>query len=95
VFQPTLDMRFRRAERIRVDVSVARSEPSLSARLLDRKGQPLQVPVPATIREESGRRFASAELALAPLVAADYFVEISIRSGQKVDKVMVPIRIVP
>jgi len=94
-FQPTLDMRFRRAERIRVDVSLARSEPSLSARLLDRKGQPLQVPVLATTREESGRRFASAELVLAPLVAADYFVELSISFGQKIDKVMVPIRIVP
>jgi len=94
-FQPTLDRRFRRAERIRVDVSVAGSDVSLSARLLDRKGQPLQVPVTAALREEAGRRFAAAEIALAPLALADYVIELSIHRGQRVDRVIVPIRIVP
>ncbi|MCX6537866.1 MAG: VWA domain-containing protein [Acidobacteria bacterium] len=94
-FQPTLDMRFRRAERIRVDVSIAGSEPSISARLLDRKGQPLQVPVTAALREEAGRRFAAAELVLAPIAPADYLIELSIHRDQRLDKVIVPIRIVP
>ena len=94
-FQPTLDMRFRRAERIRVDVSVAGSDVSLSARLLDRKGQPLQIPMTAALREEAGRRFAAAELALAPLAFGDYLIELSIHRGQRVDKVIVPFRIVP
>ena len=80
---------------VRVDVSIAESEPSVSARLLDRKGQPLQVPVTAALRQEAGRRFAAAERALAPLVPADYLIELSIHRGQRVDKAIVPVRIVP
>jgi hypothetical protein len=47
------------------------------------------------MREEAGRRFAAAELTLAPLVPADYLIEMSIRLGQRNDKVIVPLRIVP
>ena len=58
-------------------------------------GQSLQVPVTVTLREEAGRRFAAAELALAPLALADYLIELSIHRGQRVDRVIVPFRIVP
>jgi VWFA-related protein len=94
-FQPTADMRFRRAERLRVDASVAGPTPALSARLLDRKGQPLAIPVAAAVREESYLQVASAELALAPLAAGDYLVELSMQRGARSDKVVVAVRIVP
>jgi len=94
-FQATADARFRRAERLRVDVAVAGTAPTASARLLDRKGQPLAVPVVAAVREETYLRIASAELALAPLALGDYLVELSLRRGSRSDKVVVAVRIVP
>jgi hypothetical protein len=94
-FQPTADSRFRRVERLRVDVSLADTQATLSARLLDRKGQSLPVPVVTTFREETRRQYATAEVALTPLGQADYLVELSIQRGQEVAKVIVPIRIVP
>jgi VWFA-related protein len=94
-FQPTADARFRRGERLRVDVTVAGPAPAVSARLLDRKGQPLAVPVATEIRDEAYRRIASAELAVAPLAFGDYLVELSLQRGSRSDKVVVAVRIVP
>jgi VWFA-related protein len=73
---PTADLRFRRSERVRVEV------PGIvevtGARLLDRTGKPLAVPVAAATRTDAdGTRWATGELALAPLAPADYIVELS------------------
>jgi VWFA-related protein len=94
-FQPTADARFRRGERLRVDVAVAGPAPTVSARLLDRKGQPLALPVATAVRGETYLRIASAELALAPLALGDYLVELSLQRGSRRDKVVVAVRIVP
>jgi len=94
-FQPTADLRFRRAERIRVDVPLAGPVDAVAAQLLDRKGQPLPVPVTTAQHEEAGQRFATAELTLAPLALSDYVIEVSVRRGDKTDKVLTAIRIVP
>jgi hypothetical protein len=94
-FQPTTDTRFRRGERLRVDVTVAGPAPTVSARLLDRKGQPLAVPVATAVRDERYLRLASAELAVAPLAFGDYLVEMTLQRGARSDKVVVAIRIVP
>jgi hypothetical protein len=87
---PTADLRFRRSERLRVEV------PSTAdvavARLLDRTGKPLAVPVAAATRTDAdGSRWATGELLLSPLAPADYVVEISV-SGTRT---MVAFRIVP
>ena len=94
-FQPTADARFRRSERIRVDAALPWPDAVVTARLLDRKGQALAVPVTSAVREQDGFRFASAEVALAPLAPADYLVELSLRRGQRTDTVLAPFRIVP
>jgi hypothetical protein len=78
-----------------VDVTVAGPAPTVSARLLDRKGQPLAVPVATAIRDEAYRRIASAELAVAPLAFGDYLVELTLQRGSRSDKVLVAVRIVP
>ena len=70
-------------------------QPRVSARLLDRKGLALAVPVTATIRTEGFLRLASAELALAPLGPGDYLVELSLQRGPRTDKVLAAFRIVP
>ncbi len=74
---PTADLRFRRNEQIRVEIPTASSDPA-TARLLDRTGKPLAVPVTAAVRDEAdGSRWVTAQLALAPLAPGDYAVEMA------------------
>jgi len=87
---PTADLRFRRSERLRVEVPT--SADMVGARLLDRTGKPLPVPVAAATRTDAdGTRWATGELVLAPLAPADYVVEVS--AGEV--RTMAAFRIVP
>jgi VWFA-related protein len=73
----TADLRFRRNEQIRVEIPVFDSA-APTARLLDRTGKPLTIPVTASAREDAdGTRWASAQAALAPLAAGDYVIELA------------------
>jgi VWFA-related protein len=73
---PTADLRFRRSERVRVEVPSAADV--TTARQLDRTGKPLgAVPVTASTRTDAdGTRWATGELLLAPLGPGDYVVEV-------------------
>ena len=74
---PTADLRFRRNEQVRVEIPTSTSEP-VTARLLDRTGRPLGVPVTAGVRDDAdGSRWMTAQLALAPLAPGDYAIEIA------------------
>jgi VWFA-related protein len=78
---PTADLRFRRNEQIRVELPVPQGD--LVARILDRTGKPLAVPFTGGVREDdNGLRWATAQLALAPLAAGDYLIELSLGSGR-------------
>ncbi len=94
-YQPTANPTFRRAERVRVDVPVSPRVQTVDARLLDRKGQALSMPVTAALRDEDRARLATAELSLAPLAAGDYVIELSLKADGRMEKVMTAIRIVP
>jgi VWFA-related protein len=86
---PTADLRYRRSERIHVDVPSVASAPA--ARLLDRTGKPLSVPVASATRADAdGARWITADLSLAPLAAGDYLLEVSAGSA----RTLVPFRIV-
>jgi VWFA-related protein len=73
---PTADLRFRRSERVRVEVPSAADV--TTARLLDRTGKPIgAIPVTASSRKDAdGTRWATGELLLAPLGPGDYIVEV-------------------
>ena len=72
---PTADLRFRRTERISVEVPTT-SEEAGTAQLLSRTGQPMTIPVTAAIRNDAdGSRWRTAQLALAPLAPGDYVIE--------------------
>jgi hypothetical protein len=74
---PTADLRFRRSEQVRVEIPTQSSDP-VTARLLDRTGKALAVPVTAAVRDDAdGSRWVTAQLALAPLAPADYAIEIT------------------
>ena len=72
---PTADLRFRRTERISIE-SPTTSTDAGTARLLNRTGQVMPIPVAAAIREDAdGTRWRTAQLALAPLAPGDYVIE--------------------
>ena len=73
----TADLRFRRTERVIVLLPASSTQPA-AARLLDRAGKALAIPVTATTREEpDGSRWCAVELALAPLAPGDYLLELT------------------
>ncbi|HZB26445.1 MAG TPA: hypothetical protein VE379_09955, partial [Vicinamibacterales bacterium] len=76
---------FRRTERLRVEWPAHAGISGQEARLLDRKGQPLAVPV--TVTPGGGEQGASvrAELNLAPLNIGDYVIEVTARSAAASD----------
>ncbi len=94
----TADLRFRRGEQLRVEIPTESSD-AVSARLLDRTGKPLAVPVAAALRDDAdGSRWQTAQLSLTPLGAGDYIVEITTGAGgaggaQK--RTLIAFRVVP
>jgi VWFA-related protein len=76
-FAATADPRFQRSERIRVEHPTTAAG-TATGRLLDRAGQPLNIPVQVTERQDpSGEfRWLMAEAALAPLAPGDYAIEV-------------------
>lgn len=95
-YLPTADPRFRRTERLRVEVPVAGEGFTGAGRLLTREGKPLQVVVTVTIGTgASGKPAAIADAALAPLAAGEYVLELTLtRDGQN-DVVGYGFRLVP
>ena len=88
---PTADLRFRRSESIRLEIPTTAGAAG-AARLLDRTGKPLAVPVAAALRDDAdGSRWLTAQLALAPLAPGDYVIEIV--SGER--NMLSAFRIVP
>jgi hypothetical protein len=88
---PTADLRFRRSESIRLEIPTTAGAAG-AARLLDRTGKPLAVPVAAALRDDAdGSRWLTAQLALAPLAPGDYVIEIA--SGER--RMLSAFRIVP
>jgi hypothetical protein len=88
---PTADLRFRRSERLRVDVPTPSAD-AVSARVLDRNGNPLPIPVTAAVRDDpDGSRWQSAEVSLAPLAPADYLVELTTAAG----RTLLAFRVIP
>jgi VWFA-related protein len=87
----TADLRFRRSERIRIDVPGA-SEQVGDLRLLDRNGSPINLPLESSVRtDDNGVRWTSVSLSPAPLAAGDYLVEFA-TAGQRL---LAPFRVVP
>jgi len=88
---PTADRRYRRNEQLRLEMPLPEGGP-VTARLLDRTGKPMTIPVNAATRDDAdGTRWQTAQLALAPLAPADYIVELT--SGT--NRTMIGFRVVP
>src|SRR5687768_812349 len=93
---PTADPRFRRTERLRIEVPVAGEGFTGTGRLLTREGQPLQVVVSVGARvDPKGQHLAVAEAALAPLAAGEYVLEVSLAKDKKTEIVSYGFRLIP
>jgi VWFA-related protein len=91
----TADSRFRRSERLSIDVP-AGAPASMTARLLDRTGKPMAIPIAVVPRTDAdGSSWQTADLALAPLAQGDYVVELSLDSAAEPHRTLVPFRIIP
>ncbi len=90
----TADARFRRSERLVVELPI-RAPNAPVARLLDRAGTPLTIPIAESDRDEAdGSRWHTAEVVLAPLAPGDYLVEFAAGSGDGQKRSLVPFRVV-
>ena len=95
-YVPTADPRFRRTERLRVEVPVASDTVTGTGRLLTREGQPLQVLVHVTTRsDDKSNQAVVGEAVLAPLAAGEYVLELSLTKDGKTEVVSYGFRLVP
>ena len=80
----TADPRFQRSDRLRLEIPTM-LEGTATARLLDRTGKPLPVPVTMTDRpDESGTfHWVIADATLAPLAPGDYAVEVTVGTATR------------
>jgi VWFA-related protein len=92
-FRPLAAFNFRRTERVRLDWPVLQALDSHSARLLDRTGKPLPVPVTLATRETDGKPTLSGTINLAPLSIGDYLIELSAKAGDTTEQQIIAIRV--
>jgi hypothetical protein len=91
----TADLRFRRSDTLRVAVPASDSSES-PARLLDRTGKAMNVPVPTSTHDEAdGSKMRSATLALAPLAAGEYLIELTTSQSTGPLRTLIAFRVVP
>jgi VWFA-related protein len=93
---PTADLRFRRSDTLRVLIPASSAMAAESARLLDRTGKALAVPVTVMASQESdGSRWLSGQAMLAPLAPGDYLVEIVATTSGAQKRTLTAFRVVP
>lgn len=96
-YVPTADPRFRRTERLRVEVPLIGDGHTGTARLLTRTGQPMPLVAAFTTRvdEEKAQALGVAEINLAPLAEGEYVLELSIVKDGKTGIAAYGFRIIP
>ena len=94
-YVPTADPRFRRTERLRIEVPITGDGFTGAGRLLTREGQPMQLLVNYTTRTDARGSLAVGEVVLAPLAAGEYVLELSLTRDGKTEAVNYGFRLVP
>ena len=93
-WQAAGDLRFRRQERVRLEIPVLGAFSATATRLLDRTGKPLGVPVAPAEREGAGVKYVGGDVTLAPLAAGDYLLETTIEHAAGTEKILTAFRII-
>ncbi|HEX5214981.1 MAG TPA: VWA domain-containing protein [Vicinamibacterales bacterium] len=92
--RPVADFQYRRTERVRLDWPATQPLETMSARLLDRKGDPLAIPLTAVDTSAPDRPAVSVDVMLTPLTDGSYVVELTAGRGGQVEKRYVAIKVV-
>jgi VWFA-related protein len=96
-YQRTADPRYRRTERLRLEIPRVAAEAAVTAQLLNRGGAPmaLTVGIAERLDESLQLRFVVADLTLAPLAQGEYIVQVAAEQDGKKEEVNYAFRIVP
>jgi hypothetical protein len=86
----TADPRASRTDRLRFELATTTTAAS-SARLLDRAGNPITVPVQVSARDDAGVHWIVVDATIAPLAPADYAMEVKAGDATRV----IAFRVVP
>jgi VWFA-related protein len=97
-FVPTADARYRRNEKVRVEVPVAPGATAASGALLDQAGKVMAI-IPVTTAivppDDNGIGWATADVSLAPLSAGDYVIRVDVEHQDGPQRTFTGIKIVP
>lgn len=96
-YVPTADPRFRRTERLRIEVPLAEPATEATGRMLTREGQPMPLVVTSSSRvdEATQLRLGVADVTLSALAAGEYVLEFTIKTNDQTEVVGYGFRIVP
>ena len=94
-YVPTADLRFRRQERVRLELPLVAPLERVKATLVSQVGQPMAVPVQVTERVEGTSRIAVVDVSLAPLAAGGYAIMVTDSDSSSATRVLVPLQIIP
>ncbi|HYE89142.1 MAG TPA: hypothetical protein VEA16_22480, partial [Vicinamibacterales bacterium] len=96
-YVPTADARFRRTERLRIEVPIAAEHVAGNGRLLTRDGQPLPLTVTYQVRrdERVSKWYAVGEVILSPLAPGEYVLELTLTASGSTAPVAYGFRIIP
>ena len=92
-YKPLAAFQFRRTERVRVEWPTTQPLETHSARLLDRAGKPMAIPLETTTKDAGGVTMLTTTLNLAPFSNGDYLIEVSAKAGEKTETQTVAIRV--
>jgi len=96
-YVPTADARFRRTERLRVEVPIKGEGIGAIGQLLTRDGKAMPLAVTYLHRRDpgTGRSYGQAEVILSPLAAGEYVLEVTFTDGGQNRAVAYGFRIIP
>ncbi len=97
-FVPTANPRYRRNEKVRVEVPVAPGATAVKGELLDQSGKVMSaIPVASALvpPDDAGVGWATADVALVPLGAGDYVVRVEVAHPDGNQRTLTGFRVVP
>jgi VWFA-related protein len=92
-YKPLAAFQFRRTERVRLEWPVSQPLDGHQARLLDRTGKPIAIPLETATRDAAGTTLLTTTLNLAPFSNGDYLIEITAKAGQRSETQLIAIRV--
>lgn len=92
--RPVADFQFRRTERVRLEWTTVGKVEAMSARLLDRKGEALAVPLSPVDASTVDRTAIAVDVLLTPLTDGAYVVELTAGRGSATETRYVAIKVV-